>query len=192
MDRISCAPSCREYSDTKKFSECEITSSSCWSCQDRTSDWNWSIQICRNFGDWSTITVITTRKCEAFGANITRNWTTRTTIHSYRDCPPKFWSRVTTAGRKLRATSKIWRCAKSKAYINWFLSASLEIDPGNSVNQKGLWIWKYLQALHEDSTTWRLSWSWWSSTMGSLATLAQEPPLVRTCAVFFPFTLQVL
>ena len=44
-----------------------------------------SIQICRNFGDWSTSTVTTTRKFDVLGANITRNWTTRTTIYSYRD-----------------------------------------------------------------------------------------------------------
>ena len=46
--------------------------------------------------------------------------------------------------------------AKAKGYIRWFQSASLEIDPGKSVNQKGLRIRKHLQALHEDPTTYRL------------------------------------
>ena len=62
---------------TKKFSELEITSSSYRSCQDRTSDWNWS--------DWSTSTITTTRSYEVLGATITRNWQRRTTISSYRD-----------------------------------------------------------------------------------------------------------
>ena len=34
---------------TKKFSKFQITSSSHWSCQDWTCDWNWSIQVCKNF-----------------------------------------------------------------------------------------------------------------------------------------------
>ena len=41
----------------KKFSKSETTSSSYQSCQDRTSDGNCSIQICKNFGVWSTSTV---------------------------------------------------------------------------------------------------------------------------------------
>ena len=52
----------------KKFSMFEITSSSHRSCQDWTSGWKWSIQICRNFGYWSTSTVTTTRKFEVLGA----------------------------------------------------------------------------------------------------------------------------
>ena len=80
----------------------KITNCSQESCQDRTSDWNWSIQICRNFGDWSASTVTATRKSEV-GAFITRGWTVRTAISSDRDWSSKFWSCVITAVNKLRA-----------------------------------------------------------------------------------------
>ena len=56
-------------------------------------------------------------------------------------------------------------CAKAKAYTHWFQSTRLENNLSKSTAQKGLWIRQHLQALHENFTTRRFSWSWRSSTM---------------------------
>ena len=59
----------------------------------------------QDFGDWTASTVTTAMNVEVLGVNSTRNWTIRTTIYSYRDSPPKFWSNVIAAVIKLRATA---------------------------------------------------------------------------------------
>ena len=88
-----------------EFPEFKMASNCQRSRQDRASDRNWSIRICRSSGFWSASTVTTTRKFEVLGAYITRNWTIRTTLHSSRDWPQIFWSHVITAVVKLRATT---------------------------------------------------------------------------------------
>ena len=155
-------------------SKFETTSSSHRSCQDWTSDWNWSIQICRNFGDWSMSTDTTTRKWKVLGTNITRNWTIRKKVYTdHQDIEAVFITvitqlRATTSrGNRWKFASQIQSCANAKAYINWFQSARLGVGASKSVNQKRLWIRTHLQPLHKDSTSWSLSWSWRSSTMGS-------------------------
>ena len=158
-------------SRTEKFSKNEITGSSHRWCQDWTSDWNRSIQICRNVGVWSATTVTTTRIWKVLGANLTRSGTIRTTMYSNTDWPQTSCGRAITAVTELRATastgnqwqfdSQIQSCAKVKAHINWFQSTSLDIDASNSVNEKRLRILRArLQAPRKESTSWRLSWSW--------------------------------
>ena len=76
----------------------------------------------------------------------------------YRDWPPKSWNRITTAINTLWATASTrnkWnfvnqfsRCAKNKAFIIWFHSASLELVPSWSINQHRLWIRKHFLAFH--------------------------------------------
>ena len=51
----------------KKFSIFEISSSSWQSCEDRTSDWSWSVQICRNFGEGSTSTSTKNQEIQSSG-----------------------------------------------------------------------------------------------------------------------------
>ena len=158
-------------SRTEKFSKNEITGSSHRWCQDWTSDWNRSIQICRNVGVWSATTVTTTRIWEVLGANFMRNRTLRTTMYSNTDWPQTSCGRAITTVTELRATastgnqwqfdSQIQSCAKAKAHINWFQSTSLDNDASNSVNEKRLRILRTrLQAPRKESTSWRLSWSW--------------------------------
>ena len=86
-------------------------------------------------------------------------------FHSCRDWPLKSWSRVITAVNELRATastgnrwtfgSRIYSCAKAKDFFNLLQLASLEIYPSKKHDQKGLWIGRHLQALHEDPKSYR-------------------------------------
>ena len=48
----------------------------------------------------------------------------------------------------------------------WFQSRVWKLISAKGGNHKGLWIRAHLQA-HKDSTSWRSSWSWRNSTMGS-------------------------
>ena len=72
-----------------------------------------------------------------------------------------------STGNRWKVARKISSCAKAKAYIIQFQSTSLDIDPSKSVNQKGLWIRRHLQAFHEDPMSYRMSRIRRSSTMGS-------------------------
>ena len=65
-----------------EFSKFKISSNSERSREDRVSDRNRSVRICRNFGNRSTRTVTTSRKFEVVGACLTRNQTVRTTTNS--------------------------------------------------------------------------------------------------------------
>ena len=149
IDGNSSTPFLQRIFSTKKFSEFEIATGSCRSWQNRTSDWNWNVQICKNF-DALRIQVPSQQagNTKVLGAKSTRKWKNKThdNCNSYRDWPLKSWSRITTTINTLRATastrnkcsfvSQFSRCARNKDCINWFQSASLEIDPCWSANQK--------------------------------------------------------
>ena len=160
---------------TKEFSKFEISISSERSCQDRTSDWKRRILICTQFGSWCSSTVTRTRKIDVLGTNITwqhaRQFIPSETDHTNLEAASskqkiscgRPWAQETGEHLPVRFLS----CARAEASINWFQSASLEIDPSKSVNHNGLWIRRNLQAVHEDPKTDRLSWIRRSSTMGS-------------------------
>ena len=125
----------------------------------------------------SACPVTPTRKFEILGAFFTRNWTIRTTIiltetdHQNREAVSSQQSlccgrpRAQETGEHSPVRYK--PAPKGKAYITWFQWASVEIYSSKSVNQERSCIRRHLQELHEDSTSWRLLWSWRSSTMGS-------------------------